>query len=115
MLFVRQKLSVILSYTLLVLFCGMGLVESLHHHVLDETSCVSIAKDGDGASLQKYQPACELCKAIANHQHLYQPNTPDVSIQTINFADKPLTFGVFAEDIFDNSFHSYINKGPPCA
>lgn len=112
MLTISRKISVLVSYALLVLFVGIGLTEILHHHVADQSSAASINKDLKGPSLQKYQVSCELCKAIASHHHLLfdAPTSFTVAFAFIGAINLYL---ILAEGKLDSTSFSVVNKGPP--
>ncbi|WP_316734677.1 hypothetical protein [Pedobacter aquatilis] len=111
MQFIRRKLSLPISFALLVLFFGIGLIESLHHHVSDETT-ISVQKDSNSVSLHKYQKNCEICTGISNHQY-QQFDIVEVPVKLNYTEPRSVQYWTYNEKVISNNCYSFVNKGPP--
>lgn len=111
--FIRQKLSVYISYVLLLFFFSMGAVECLHHDFLPETINVNThSNDSKAASLHQHQLSCQLCKSIAHHINTHFDHPVEVLMPVFcAVSTRLITSPILLQQSPD--YFSLAGRGPP--
>lgn len=108
----KQVFTQLLAFMLLSLFVSAIVIEGLHHHHDQFTSCkTKVTAHHDGQELHIAKVTCKLCEVIKQQSHFYLVPEPVVQQVYIN-ETTPITFAYITQHP-DAYIHAATNKGPP--